>query len=60
MTNKQHAAANLAAQAMKAEQQSTAHLLINAAGRLDPKIDTAALKAQWLEKWLKQNQNRGR
>ena len=58
VTNEQQAARNLATQALNADQQSTAHLLINAAARLDPTLDTAALKAAWLEKWLTQNQNR--
>jgi len=52
------AAESLAQQALEADLQSTAHLLINAAARLDPTLDTAALKAAWLEKWLQKNQNR--
>ena len=58
MNNQQQAAANLAQQALEADLQSTAHLLIHAAARLDPTLDTDALKAAWLEKWLQQNQNR--
>ena len=58
MTNKQQAARNLAQRAIHAERQSESNLLIAAAKSLDSTIDTAQLKAAWLEKWLLQNQNR--
>lgn len=54
-----HAAAlSLLTRALNSGKQSEATLLIDAAQRLDPAINAEDVKNQWLEKWIKANQNR--
>lgn len=58
MSTQQQAAQSLIARALSAGSQGEAELLINSAKRLDQSVDTQALLSQWLEQWLKANQNR--
>lgn len=52
MTTDYEAAKSLLARAMEAGTQAQALILIMAAGRLDPTVDTSAAMVQWIEKWL--------
>jgi len=58
MSTQQEAAVSLASRAMQTDKQSEALLLIAAAQRLDPSINTEELQKQWLNQWLEQNKNR--
>jgi hypothetical protein len=58
LTIEQEAAQSLAQRAIDTDKQSQSNTLILAAISLDPSIDTANIKAAWLDKWMKQNQNR--
>jgi hypothetical protein len=57
-TINQEAARSLAQRAIDTDKQTESNTLILAAVSLDPSIDTATIKAAWLDKWMKQNQNR--
>lgn len=46
------AAQALIDRALQAEQATYAYMLIDSAARLDPSIDTAAIKNEWLENWM--------
>jgi hypothetical protein len=54
----QEAAKSLVERAMESRNQSTATLLIGAACRLDASLSEEDLQKAWLEKWLKNNENR--
>ena len=58
MSTEQEAAQSLIARAFSAGSQPEAWLLIDAARRADPAVNTDALKSQWLEQWLEANKNR--
>lgn len=46
------AAQSLIERAQQAESQAIANILLESAQRIDPSVDIAPYKRQWLDKWM--------